>query len=100
MCCVFRSEHERHAPTCPFVRGEYTQNVPLTVNYATAPAITLNDRVYFGTSSLSHILPTFSKKGVVTLYSVSRFLNKVSWHSVENNCNEPVTSFHVSCYYL
>lgn len=23
------SEHERHSPTCPFVKGEYTQNVPL-----------------------------------------------------------------------
>lgn len=25
-----RSEHERHSPTCPFVKGEYTQNVPLS----------------------------------------------------------------------
>ena len=73
----YRSEHERHAPTCPFVRGEYTQNVPLSVNYATAPAITLNDRVSFGTSSLSDVFSTFSKKGVVTLYNYSRVL-KVS----------------------
>ncbi|XP_065205960.1 baculoviral IAP repeat-containing protein 6-like isoform X3 [Planococcus citri] len=71
------SEHERHAPTCPFVRGEYTQNVPLSVNYATAPAITLNDRVSFGTSSLSDVFVTFSKKGVVTLYNYSRVLKVV-----------------------
>ena len=24
------SEHERHSPSCPFVRGEHTQNVPLS----------------------------------------------------------------------
>lgn len=33
------SEHERHSPTCPFVRGEYTQNVPLIVSYATDAAV-------------------------------------------------------------
>ncbi|XP_014678565.1 PREDICTED: baculoviral IAP repeat-containing protein 6-like, partial [Priapulus caudatus] len=32
------SEHERHSPTCPFVKGEYTQNVPLSVTHATSPA--------------------------------------------------------------
>lgn len=33
------SEHERHSPNCPFVIGEYTQNVPLSVTLATCPAI-------------------------------------------------------------
>lgn len=32
------SEHERHSPNCPFVIGEYTQNVPLSVTLATCPA--------------------------------------------------------------
>ena len=27
------SEHERHSPSCPFVRGEHTQNVPLSGKY-------------------------------------------------------------------
>jgi len=27
---VRRSEHERHSPQCPFVKGEFTQNVPLS----------------------------------------------------------------------
>lgn len=26
------SEHERHSPGCPFVKGEYTQNVPIAVS--------------------------------------------------------------------
>ena len=32
------SEHERHSPQCPFVKGEYTQNVPMSVTYATEPS--------------------------------------------------------------
>jgi len=27
---AIRSEHERHSPQCPFVKGEFTQNVPLS----------------------------------------------------------------------
>jgi len=34
-----RSEHERHSPGCPYVKGEQTQNVPLSVTYATQPAL-------------------------------------------------------------
>lgn len=33
------SEHERHSPVCPFVKGEYTENVPLAVTYSTCPAV-------------------------------------------------------------
>ncbi|XP_028176769.1 baculoviral IAP repeat-containing protein 6-like [Ostrinia furnacalis] len=32
-------EHERHSPNCPFVRGEYTHNVPISVTNATACAV-------------------------------------------------------------
>ncbi|XP_041468480.1 baculoviral IAP repeat-containing protein 6-like isoform X2 [Lytechinus variegatus] len=32
------SEHERHSPTCPFVRGEPTHNVPFSVTLSTGPA--------------------------------------------------------------
>ncbi|KAL4711749.1 hypothetical protein ACJJTC_015815 [Scirpophaga incertulas] len=32
-------EHERHSPNCPFVRGEYTHNVPISVSNATACAV-------------------------------------------------------------
>lgn len=33
------SEHERHSPNCPFVKGEYTNNVPLSVSNATERAM-------------------------------------------------------------
>lgn len=36
--CVCRSEHERHATQCPFVRGDYTENVPMTMTEASHPA--------------------------------------------------------------
>src|ERR1041384_4016310 len=68
--CVlfFRSEHERHSPACPFVKGEYTQNVPLSVTYASAPASPLvsvaspdqaqetqAEHLILGTSSVSEL---------------------------------------------
>nr|XP_039261725.1 baculoviral IAP repeat-containing protein 6-like [Styela clava] len=33
------SEHERHSPSCPFVCCEPTVNVPISVSYATQPAL-------------------------------------------------------------
>ncbi len=33
-----RSEHERHAFQCRFVRGEYTANVPLAITESSHPA--------------------------------------------------------------
>jgi len=37
-----RSEHERHSPFCPFVRGEHTHNVPLSLTCATLPAFVVD----------------------------------------------------------
>lgn len=80
------SEHERHSPTCPFVKGEYTQNVPLSVTYATAPAAPLSpsasdeaeeiqtDEVMLGTSSASDLAVTFSHSGGVHIWNVKRQL--------------------------
>ena len=36
--CPYRSEHERHAIQCPYIRGEYTDNVPLEETQASCPA--------------------------------------------------------------
>ncbi|XP_039282982.1 baculoviral IAP repeat-containing protein 6-like [Nilaparvata lugens] len=53
------SEHERHSPSCPFVKGEYTQNVPLSVTYATAPAIvTPAPTTLLATSSVPELTAT------------------------------------------
>lgn len=35
---IYRSEHERHSPLCPFVRCEPTLNVPIAITLARQPA--------------------------------------------------------------
>jgi len=39
------SEHERHQPCCPFIKGLPTQNVPLGVYYASQPALSCAHKV-------------------------------------------------------
>ena len=54
----YRSEHERHSPTCPFVRGEPTHNVPFSVTLSTGPAHThsKNEKVRMSVIELNTIL--------------------------------------------
>ncbi|XP_054283105.1 baculoviral IAP repeat-containing protein 6 [Macrosteles quadrilineatus] len=69
------SEHERHSPSCPFVKGEYTQNVPLSVSYATAPAVHTDQPMeILGTSSVQELIPTASPNGSVIIWNCSRQL--------------------------
>ncbi|CAG9813692.1 unnamed protein product [Phaedon cochleariae] len=44
------SEHERHSPNCPFVIGEYTQNVPFNV---------------------PHLVPTANSDGLISVFDVT-----------------------------
>ncbi|KAJ8958619.1 hypothetical protein NQ318_016341 [Aromia moschata] len=69
------SEHERHSPNCPFVIGEYTQNVPLSVTYATSPAIDatyrgLNIKI-LGNSTIPNLIPTANADGLISVFDVS-----------------------------
>ncbi|KAK4884383.1 hypothetical protein RN001_000654 [Aquatica leii] len=74
------SEHERHSPTCPFVMAEYTQNVPLSVTYATNPAIDATYRGVsvktLGTSSVAHLIATANKDGLISVFDVSGKLKR------------------------
>lgn len=69
------SEHERHSPNCPFVMGEYTQNIPLSVSYATTPAVDATYRGVpvnlIGTSSVASLLATSNKDGLITVFDIS-----------------------------
>lgn len=69
------SEHERHSPNCPFVMGEYTQNVPLSTTYATNPAIDATYRGVgintLGASSVPHLLPTANKDGLISVFDIT-----------------------------
>ncbi|XP_066552631.1 baculoviral IAP repeat-containing protein 6 isoform X3 [Amia ocellicauda] len=73
------SEHERHSPNCPFVKGEHTQNVPLSVTLATSPAqfpsADGSDKVAcFGFGSCPHFLAAATKRGKICIWDVSKLM--------------------------
>ncbi|XP_049817886.1 baculoviral IAP repeat-containing protein 6 isoform X3 [Aethina tumida] len=74
------SEHERHSPNCPFVMGEYTQNVPLSVTYATNPALDATYRgskmSLIGDSSVPELLPVAYSDSLVSVFDVSGKLTR------------------------
>ncbi|XP_067212436.1 baculoviral IAP repeat-containing protein 6 isoform X3 [Linepithema humile] len=71
------SEHERHSPACPFVKGEYTQNVPLSVTLATAPAREPGDTVdVIGTTNVKGLAATASSNGFVNIWNITNQLKR------------------------
>ncbi|CAO2604259.1 Baculoviral IAP repeat-containing protein 6, partial [Lemmus lemmus] len=73
------SEHERHSPNCPFVKGEHTQNVPLSVTLATSPAQLPSadgaDRIScFGSGSCPQFLAAATKRGKICVWDVSKLM--------------------------
>lgn len=73
------SEHERHSPNCPFVKGEHTQNVPLSVNLATCPAqfpcTDGSDRIScFGVGSCPNFLAAATKRGKICIWDISKLM--------------------------
>lgn len=75
-----RSEHERHSPNCPFVKGEHTQNVPLSVTLATSPAQFPNspdssDKIAcYGFGSCPQFLAAATKRGKICIWDVSKMM--------------------------
>ncbi|KAL0964404.1 hypothetical protein UPYG_G00323370 [Umbra pygmaea] len=73
------SEHERHSPNCPFVKGEHTQNVPLSVTLATSPAQfptpDSSDKIAcYGFGSCPHFLVAATKRGKICIWDVSKLM--------------------------
>ncbi|PSN56888.1 hypothetical protein C0J52_00682 [Blattella germanica] len=77
---LMNHEHERHSPSCPFVKGEYTQNVPLSVTFATSPATVFGEQgeevSCIGTSSVPELVATATQHGLVAIWNISRQLKK------------------------
>ena len=73
-----RSEHERHAVQCPYVRGEYTENVPLSVTESSHPALesgSKNDTIVcISTSIGTGLVAVGMEHGTVTIWDVDRGL--------------------------
>ncbi|XP_044597131.1 baculoviral IAP repeat-containing protein 6 isoform X2 [Cotesia glomerata] len=80
------SEHERHSPTCPFVRGEYTQNVPLSVTLATAPACESNVEI-ISTTNVPGLIATASHSGFVHIWDINSQLKSETSFYIRS-CNQ------------
>ncbi|XP_076233643.1 BIR repeat containing ubiquitin-conjugating enzyme [Calliopsis andreniformis] len=71
------SEHARNSPACPFVKREYTQNVPLSVILATAPAHEVGDTVdVISTTNVSGLVATASSSGFISVWNVTNQLKR------------------------
>ncbi|XP_053681780.1 baculoviral IAP repeat-containing protein 6 isoform X2 [Sabethes cyaneus] len=71
------SEHERHSPECPFVKGEFTQNVPLSVTYATSPAVSTGGFSIISSGDRGIVFCTGNASCDVTVWNTERQLTKV-----------------------
>ncbi|XP_069118544.1 baculoviral IAP repeat-containing protein 6-like isoform X2 [Argopecten irradians] len=74
------SEHERHSPACPFVKGEYTQNVPLSVTYASQPARKhgdSNEKIEcLSTTNTDDFVATSTLNGNIVVWNISKISKK------------------------
>ena len=76
------SEHERHAATCPLVKGDYTSNVPVAVTMATQPAVQqdvlLSETITcVSTTSCPDLFATSTAGGLVVLWNISGTLKVI-----------------------
>lgn len=89
-------EHERHSPSCPFVKGEYTQNVPLAVTYATEPATQIGagfDIVSSGTET-DIIASANTVSGEIQLWKVKRQLHRVGNLQIRDDACQIVSTLN------
>ncbi|CAB3246353.1 unnamed protein product [Arctia plantaginis] len=61
-------EHERHSPNCPFVRGEYTHNVPISVTNATACAVPSPNVTIVSKGNTGDLIATGTPEGKVNIW--------------------------------
>lgn len=100
------SEHERHSPDCPFLKGEYTQNVPLTATFATSPASTTDGFNIISSGDNGSITCVGNvETGDIIVWNVERQLKKsvtfniktcekgiLKKHDVEDDLNSKLTA--------
>lgn len=100
------SEHERHSPDCPFLKGEYTQNVPLSVTHATSPSTSTEGFDIISSGDNGSIICVGNvDTGDVLVWNVERQLRKsvtfniktcekgiLKKHDVEDDLNTKLTA--------
>ncbi|XP_035825485.1 baculoviral IAP repeat-containing protein 6 [Aplysia californica] len=84
------SEHERHSQLCPYIKGEYTQNVPLTVTYATQPAhfhghSPQQKIACISTTFNEDFVATSTRDGNLVVWDVSHILKKHCQFDIDLN---------------
>ncbi|KAG5670331.1 hypothetical protein PVAND_000606 [Polypedilum vanderplanki] len=92
------SEHERHSPDCIFLKGEYTQNVPLSVTYATSPAVEISgfDIMSSGDSNGSDFVCMGSSvSGDICVWNVERQLEKSTTFNIKTCEKNIIKRFEV-----
>ncbi|XP_048586023.1 baculoviral IAP repeat-containing protein 6 isoform X2 [Nematostella vectensis] len=77
------SEHERHSAECPYVKGERTENVPMSVSLATTPAKShskdnIGKITCVGESSCPCLIVTCTDNGHVVVWDLSDQLKPYS----------------------
>ncbi|CAL4125472.1 unnamed protein product, partial [Meganyctiphanes norvegica] len=81
------SEHERHSPNCPFVKGEYTHNVPLSVTYATSPALSHSERAeevaHVSNTNSHQFMATATRHGSIVVWNTAKQLKKEVSFSID-----------------
>ncbi|XP_064112985.1 baculoviral IAP repeat-containing protein 6-like isoform X2 [Macrobrachium nipponense] len=81
------SEHERHSPNCPFVKGEYTHNVPLSVTHATSPALIHSERAeevaYISHTNSHQFIASATRHGSIVVWNTVKELKKEVSFSID-----------------
>ena len=90
------SEHERHSPECPFVKGEYTQNVPLSVTHSTSPASSAEPFSIISSGDTGNIICIGnSDTGDVGIWNVERQLKKSANFNIKSSEKDILKKFDV-----
>lgn len=79
------SEHERHSPSCPFVKGEYTQNVPLAITSATNPATATTGFTIMSNGIDSNIVCSGNVTGEVELWKTKWQVLKIGSFNIREH---------------
>lgn len=88
------SEHERHSPDCPFLKGEYTQNVPLSVTHATSPATSTGGFDILSSGDNGSITCVGNvATGDITVWNVERQLRKSATFNIKT-CEKGILKKH------
>ena len=101
------TEHERHSPTCPFIQGDFTTNVPVAITNATAIAFDIEKystkKGFFskmGASSFPDLIPLIDQqRKEILIFDISSGIRLFHAFHVDCVLNFGIFSFFVANYF-